>query len=433
MSGTAPSTGEPARLEPPAEQPAEPPNDQREILALVAPLRRFALSRTATAHDADDVVQETLARVLAARGRLEGVTLTAYAFTVARNLIASAHREAEVRRRNAPRLLDPREPADPEQALLASEDRRALAAALDELPQPQRERLVEHVVHERPLGDLTETGGPGPAALTAQLGRTRAKLRLDYLLALRNTSLPTARCRPVLLAVSAGDQRRQAALRAGAHLLACRTCADLGEPLLQRQRALAGFVPWIPLGAWHGKSARWVRQHPAQSVVTAGGVVVATAVAVAALVAPHQQPGTSARPPSAPVQVPATAPPSTLTGPRGPVLPVADDLALLTGQRVVARGVRVLSVPADEGFWVGDGPAARVWVQLPTTRESRARIRPGQLLSFVGTVVAHDSAYAQRVGVTAAEGADALTRQKAHIAVSPDGVSVDTPGAAASR
>jgi len=410
------------------EKGPQPRNDQREILALVTPLRRFVVSRTDNPHDADDVVQETLARVLAARGRLEDVTLTAYAFTVARNLIATSHREAEVHRRHAPRLLDLRQPADPEQVLLASEDRRALAAALDELPQPQRERLVEHVVHERPLGDLAGADGAGAAALTAQLGRARAKLRLDYLLALRNTALPTARCRPVLLAVSAGDQRRQVALRAGAHLLACGTCADLGEPLLQRQRALAGFVPWLPLGAWHGTAARWTRQHPAQAAMAAGSVVVA-AVVVAALVVPDHRPAAGTPTPPVASGPPRTAtgtpPDAALTGPRGPVLPVADDLALLVGQQVVARGVLVLTVPADEGFWVGDGPAARVWVQLPSSRESRATIRPGQRLSFVGTVVAHGDDYAAQVGVTRAEGADNLSRQGAHVVVGSGKVTVE--------
>ncbi len=84
----------------------------------------------------------------------------------------------------------------------------------------------------------------------------------------------------------------------------------------------------------------------------------------------------------------------------------------------------MLSVPADEGFWVGDGPAARVWVQLPSSRESRARIRPGQRLSFVGTVVVHRGDHAQRVGVTPAEGARDLNRQGAHIAVDPGAVTV---------
>ena len=71
-----------------------------------------------------------------------------------------------------------------------------------------------------------------------------------YLLELEQAELPTARCRPVLLALSAGDQRRQRDLDAGGHLLACSWCARPSEPLLDRGRtaAVAGEVR-IPIGS----------------------------------------------------------------------------------------------------------------------------------------------------------------------------------------
>jgi anti-sigma regulatory factor (Ser/Thr protein kinase) len=43
----------------------------------------------------------------------------------------------------------------------------------------------------------------------------------------------------VLLALSAGDRRRQRDLDAGGHLLACTWCARLSEPLLDRRRSAA--------------------------------------------------------------------------------------------------------------------------------------------------------------------------------------------------
>jgi RNA polymerase sigma factor (sigma-70 family) len=410
--------------EPVAQLPArpDPVDEQAEILALVAPLRRFALSRLHDVHDADDVVQETLTRVLAARGRLEEGTLTGYAFTVARNLVAAHYREAQLHRRHAPRLVEPGEPERPEHVVLAAEDRRALGAALGELPEEQRDQLVEHVVHDVPVTEL----GRGPGAAAAQLARTRARLRLDYVLALRGVTLPTARCRPVLLAVSAGDRRRQAALRAAEHLSVCRTCAELSEPLLRRRRALAGFVPWIPLGAWHGHVVRWVRGHPAQTAASAGGVAVA-AVVVAVLAitttgAPAARPSPSAAAaPTARAAPTRTAPAqSPLTGPDGPVLPSAARLADLSGSTVRARDVRVLAVPADEGFWVGEGPGRRVWVQLRSTGESRIAVRPGQRLEFTGRVVRNDTGFVRRAGVTDAEGAGERARQGAHVEVDAD-------------
>jgi RNA polymerase sigma factor (sigma-70 family) len=417
---------------PQRERRPEADDEQAEILALVAPLRRFALARLQDVHDADDVVQETLTRILAARGRLQDETLTGYAFAVARNLISTQHREAELHRRHAPRLLDLSEPAQPEHLVLAAEERQALATALRDLPRRQRDQLVEHVVHETAVAELGERAGASNIA--AQLARTRARLRLDYLLALRGATLPTPRCRPVLLAVSARDRRRQAAVRAADHLANCRTCFELSEPLLRRRRALAGFIPWIPLGAWHGHLLRWVRAHPAQTAATGALTAVAAVVVAVASSAPEPpvvRPAPSAPAPPASVATspsPARKPPPTtdtsLTGPHGPVLPVAMALAGLAGRLVQARGVRVLAVPADEGFWVGDGPGHRVWVQLQTRGESPERIRPGQRLTFTGVVTRNDPGFVRRVGLSDADGARELTRQGAHVEVDADDLTV---------
>jgi len=70
--------------------------------------------------------------------------------------------------------------------------------------------------------------------VAAQLNRTRARLRVEYLLALEQTEPPTDRCRPVLLAISGGDRRRQRELDAGRHLLECEFCALLSRPLMER-------------------------------------------------------------------------------------------------------------------------------------------------------------------------------------------------------
>lgn len=411
-------------------RPQHAGGDQAEILEVVSPLRRFVASRVDSSRDADDiddVVQETLTRVLEVRGRLEDVTLTAYAFTVARNLIATRHRDAATARRHAPRLLDPREPDQPDQIALAQEDRQALVVALEKLPSPQREQLLAQVVDERPIQELSEGAARAPAALAAQLARTRAKLRVDYLLALRHVELTSPRCRPILLAVSAGDRRRQKTLRAGPHLLNCATCAELSQPLLTRQRALAGLVPVLPLGAAHGWLARFVRAHPAPSVAagaaTVAGGAAAVALASALLTSPDVRPptapglGTSAAAaPSPSVAGRLDSTDSTLVGPGGPVLPRADHLDRLVGRRVSARGVRVLAVAADEGFWVGDGSGARVWVQLAGAGESPERITVGQRLWFEARVVGHGRGFAGQVGVSAAEGAARLSNQRAHLA-----------------
>jgi hypothetical protein len=82
----------------------------------------------------------------------------------------------------------------------------------------------------------------------------------------------------------------------------------------------------------------------------------------------------------------------------------------------VARDVRVESVPADEGFWVGDGPGRRVWVQFETRGESAVRIRPGQRTSFSAKVV---PVRPDTANLTAAEGAAELRSAGAYLLVDP--------------
>jgi anti-sigma regulatory factor (Ser/Thr protein kinase) len=78
--------------------------------------------------------------------------------------------------------------------------------------------------------------GVSAGAVAAQLNRSRARLRVEYLLALEDVEPPSDRCRPVLLALSLGDRRRQRELDAARHLLECDLCASLSQPLLERGR-----------------------------------------------------------------------------------------------------------------------------------------------------------------------------------------------------
>ena len=105
---------------------------------------------------------------------------------------------------------------------------------LERLQPSERQVLVEHELDGRDTKSLAADLRSTPGAIAAQLNRTRAKLRVEYLLETHGDP-PSPQCRPVLLALSAGDRRRQAALRAGDHLLDCNFCAALSEPLLDRR------------------------------------------------------------------------------------------------------------------------------------------------------------------------------------------------------
>jgi RNA polymerase sigma factor (sigma-70 family) len=350
-----------------------------DLADLQVPLRRYVAARVPDAHRVDDVVQETLLRMLEVRQRLEVETQVAYALTIARNLIYAGARSEATARRALPRLHHPQEPQQPDDVATSAEARRALAAALANLPPHRRALLVEHEVEDQPLSELAERRSVKPGVLASQLHRTRAALRVDYVVALRRATLPTRSCRSVLMAISVGDGRQQAALSAGEHLLSCPVCADLAPPLLRRDRSLAGLVPWIPLGAPHGFVEGWVRGHPVSSAAAA-----ASAVAAVALLTP----GSSAPPPP-----PATARPvPRLTSQGRPVIATREDLAPLTSRLVAADQISVVSVPADEGFWAGDAQS-RIWVQLTGSGESPVAVRPGMVLTFTGRVVANTPSF----------------------------------------
>lgn len=401
-----------------------------EIGALTPLVQRVVRARVSNPEVAADLSQETLRRVVDAEQRLTPESLAAYAVVTARNVVAN-HARSEARwRRRLPAALERLPPPEPDEATLVAEEHHALRRALESLGARERDELVAHEVDGTSTSDLAVAAGSTPGAIAVRLARTRAKLRVDYVVALRQATLPTPVCRGVLLALSAGDRRRQAALGAGPHLEVCDTCAALSEPLLQRRRGLAAATwPISLLGGVGGALARQFRQHPVRSSTASAAAALALAGASAALVAgPSSDP-----PPDSTTRSPTV---TTVTSP--PIVParltvqgrrVADlattDLTGLVGQAVEGRSVAVESVPADEGFWVGPDVASRFWVQLVRRGESPVAVEAGRRISFVGTLAAHDGSFSQHVGVDEAEGAAQLTARAHHIEVAREDLRQD--------
>ena len=75
-----------------------------DILELEPLLRRVVGARVRDPDTVDDLDQETLARVIAVRGRLDDEAVAPYAIVTARNLVTSLAREEERSRRHRPRL-----------------------------------------------------------------------------------------------------------------------------------------------------------------------------------------------------------------------------------------------------------------------------------------------------------------------------------------
>jgi RNA polymerase sigma factor (sigma-70 family) len=218
---------------------SESTSGEQSIVDLVPVVRRVVAARVRDQQLVDDLVQETLLRVMSARTRVEADTLAPYAVITARNLVASVARRDQSARRVAHLLVEDAVEDHPDDGLLREETRATVELALRRLAGPEREMLMAHEIAGEDTATLAARAGSTPGAIAARLSRTRAKLRVEYLLTRDNVEPPTDLCRPVLLALSAGDRRRQHELDAGGHLMACETCARLSGLLLDRRPAPA--------------------------------------------------------------------------------------------------------------------------------------------------------------------------------------------------
>lgn len=404
------------------------PVEDTDIAEAATAVRRFLASRVHDGALVEDITQESVLKLVEARDRLGRDELAPYAVTVAKNLIIGGARSKAVAQRHLHRLASDGAPPAPDDLLLRKEDGRALRTTLEAMPDDDRELLVAHVVRGEDTASLAAARGGTAGGVAARLARARARARVDFLLASRGVALPSDQCRAVLLSLSAADKRRQGALDADGHVSECSTCADLVPALVERRRPLIALLPFPILARMLGRVGRLVRTHAVASV---GGVVAATAavgVLMAGSAGHHRQvaaPRTTAPRPT------VTSAPHRPVQPRRPVQlrrPTTLDaralLALprprlrnLSGHPVVARNMAVLSVDADEGFWIGEGAERRIWVELVSSGESAVHVTAGDRISFDGKLSTHAAGFASLVGVDADEGARRLTDMGAHIDV----------------
>ena len=211
----------------------EPDHDM--VVQLIPVIRRVVAARVRDYQLVDDLVQETLARVMTARHRIEDSTLAPYAVATARNLVGKVGQGQDKERRKAHLMVDATPDPPAEAGLLQREEGSVVGAALARLAPAEREVLLAHEVEGAPTADLAARRGTTAGAIAAQLNRSRAKLRVEYLLADGGVTPPTDRCRPVLFALSSGDRRRQSELDTAGHLLECDSCLVLSSALFDRR------------------------------------------------------------------------------------------------------------------------------------------------------------------------------------------------------
>ena len=110
-------------------------------------------------------------------------------------------------------------------------------------------------------------------------------------------------------------------------------------------------------------------------------------------------------------------PPPTLTVQQNPPIALSGDktLAPYQGQTVRAQQVKVYSAPGDEGFWVGESAADRIWVDLDTGEPLSRRVAAGRRVSFVGKLAPNGQEVLTEPSVGGPPDVDQLKRQGFHV------------------
>lgn len=148
-----------------------------KVVDYLADLRRYALALTRDPHDAEDLVQDTLARAYERQSTFRvGSALKPWLMSIMHNCFVDGQRSKAVRRRNSrEHSTDASYPASQEDAVRLSEVRRAFLA----LPDEQREALhliaIEGLTYPEAALVLTIPEG----TVLSRVSRARQTLRAN--------------------------------------------------------------------------------------------------------------------------------------------------------------------------------------------------------------------------------------------------------------
>ena len=150
-----------------------------ELIELVPSLRKFAYSLTGNMHVADDLLQNTLERLLS-KPLPEQVTLMAWAFRVCRNCWIDEYRAKKVRSNANDALTHETQSANDSANLDDTVTReitlKHVSSAMDELPCEQRETLSLVAVQGMSYSDASEVLQVPKGTIMSRLARARTKI-----------------------------------------------------------------------------------------------------------------------------------------------------------------------------------------------------------------------------------------------------------------
>ena len=147
-----------------------------ELTDLVPSLRKFAFSLTGNIHDADDLLQATVEKLLS-KPLPQEATLMAWAFRVCRNIWIDEYRAQKVRTQAAASPeLRAQEQGALDTALTSEMTLRQVTKAMDDLPNEQRETLSLIAVQGMSYRDASAVLEVPTGTIMSRLARARAKL-----------------------------------------------------------------------------------------------------------------------------------------------------------------------------------------------------------------------------------------------------------------
>lgn len=147
---------------------------ERRLADYVTSLRRYALVLTRNRDQAEDLVQETLVKAIAASDSWQpGSDLRVWLFRILHNTHISERRRAMVRQDARLMLPEPVEETDPTKRI----ELQQVLDALEQLPEAQRLPIVLVALKEMSYADAARTLDVPLGTFYSRLGRGREALR----------------------------------------------------------------------------------------------------------------------------------------------------------------------------------------------------------------------------------------------------------------
>lgn len=150
------------------------------ILEALPGLRRFALGLTGNSPDADDLLQSTVERALTRAAPREKAEVNKWMFRICRNLWIDELRSRKVREASSDRPESIAEPAGDRGTMIDKLTLREVAAAMEELPEEQRETLSLVAVAGMSYREAAETLQVPAGTVMSRVARARAALAARF-------------------------------------------------------------------------------------------------------------------------------------------------------------------------------------------------------------------------------------------------------------